>query len=251
MALTARQLAAQRKALRRELERDAKRKDRERLAKLRELVKAAKQHKRDRLKEIVTLCQRARAKNREGARAIRAAHRQAAQLEIEARRINSRKECNRRKLQAKHKGLDSITRAAKQLAAERRHQETMRRYEAPAKVTGSTRRTRPKTRKATALQETEADVLRNIPPELVPVWRKVRGKIKGTPRRSRTEAFLEWAAEHKAQVYEITDAEIEKDVARLAKEEKQLRREYEDRRFYQRQRDRELARRRELAPVPF
>jgi len=36
----------------------------------------------------------------------------------------------------------------------------------------------------------------NLDPSLVPLWRRVRKSIKGTPRKSRTEAFLHYVEEH-------------------------------------------------------
>jgi hypothetical protein len=42
------------------------------------------------------------------------------------------------------------------------------------------------------------------------VWEHVKAKIKGGPRRSRTEAFLEWAHDHPGDVYAIQEADAER-----------------------------------------
>ena len=53
-------------------------------------------------------------------------------------------------------------------------------------------------RSTAAERESESDdeVRGNIPPELVHLFNKVRRQIKGSPRHSRTEAFLHYAEEH-------------------------------------------------------
>ena len=53
----------------------------------------------------------------------------------------------------------------------------------------------------------------NIPEELVPLWEKVKGRMKDGPRKSRTEAFLQYAQEHPHEI--LASAEHETDV-RLA-----------------------------------
>lgn len=59
-------------------------------------------------------------------------------------------------------------------------------------------------KRAAELRAESDDAVRaNLPPDLVPVFDRVRRSIKGTPRMTRTERFLEWAAEHPADVWEI------------------------------------------------
>jgi hypothetical protein len=57
------------------------------------------------------------------------------------------------------------------------------------------------------VSESDDQVLQNIPPELVALWKRVKTGIKSGPNISRTEAFLKYAEEHPEEVYEaIGDA---------------------------------------------
>lgn len=66
--------------------------------------------------------------------------------------------------------------------------------------------------KAERRSESDDEVMQNIPPELVPLWGRVGPKIKGSARRSRTEAFLEYAESHPSEIIgaeeDATDALI-------------------------------------------
>jgi hypothetical protein len=212
---TARQIKAAQRRVRKELERDARKADRARLRQLREHIRAAKKHAAVRRREVVVLCRRGRARAREAAKALRAEARAALHAAIDAERAKSRSLCEARKNQARTKNSDSLQRAAAAYAAEAQHQKTVARWSKPARARVPAR---------VALQESDSDVIANIPPDLVPVWKVVRAKIKGTPRRSRAEAFIEWAAEHTGEVMRILDQQFAKDVDRMVAEERQLRR---------------------------
>lgn len=49
---------------------------------------------------------------------------------------------------------------------------------------------------ATRIAESDDEVRRNISDELRPAWEKMKRRIKAGPRRTRTEAFLEWVHDH-------------------------------------------------------
>lgn len=49
-------------------------------------------------------------------------------------------------------------------------------------------------------QESDQEVERNIDTTLVPVWRKVKRRIRADARRTRTEAFEEWVHDNRADV---------------------------------------------------
>ena len=49
-------------------------------------------------------------------------------------------------------------------------------------------------------QESDDAVRSNLEPEMLPVWERVKRGIRGGPRRTRTEAFLEWVGEHPDEV---------------------------------------------------
>lgn len=79
-----------------------------------------------------------------------------------------------------------------------------------------------------------SEVRKNLPAELVPVFNRMRRHIKGTARRSRTEAFLHWAEENPAEVVAMQGDDIEREVSRLVKEHDKQERKLRSRKRYQR-----------------
>jgi hypothetical protein len=94
-------------------------------------------------------------------------------------------------------------------------------------------------------QESDDAVRSNLPEDLVPVFDSVRKQIKGTARRTRTEAFLEWAEENPDEVVQVQQAKADRFLRELLAEQK---RHVHGMRKTGRH-DAELARR--LADVPF
>ena len=232
---TARQIAAQRKQLRQQLERDRRTKDRKRLLELRAHLKSAKRLKGQRMREVVIACRHARARLKAARRALRARYEHDLALAREQARLASRKNCDAKKDRARSKGQDRLQRAAAAIAAERAHQDQLRNW---------ARRTpfqRAPARRADAISESNSEVAHNLPHDLLPVWRAVQGRIRSTPRRSRTETFLEWVEEHRGEVRRIIDREIDRDVAELARNEAELRRQAGSARHYRRLTDRQLS----------
>lgn len=75
---------------------------------------------------------------------------------------------------------------------------------------GSTSRTTATTSSLSAAEqraESDHEVEANLSPDQLLIWSKVKAKIKGSARRSRTEAFLEWMAENGSDVARILEAE--------------------------------------------
>lgn len=202
----------QREQTRRELERDARRRARAALTSLREQIRAAKKTRKQRLHAVSCSCKAARRRN--AARAKRARER----LNASIRRTRDRAQsiCDVARGEAKADTLRAIDQAIDALTSERAHQRQLAawtRDRKPAKAT--TRRER--------VQESDDQVEANIDdPGLLIVWRSVRAKIKAGPRRSRTEAFFEWAAEHPAQVYEIQEADAVRQLEQLERKEREL-----------------------------
>lgn len=238
--------------LRKERERDLRRKDREALKQLRANLKHAKRWRRNRLHAVRALCRSGLRRARESAAAIRARHREAAKREVDALRQQSRRECEARKRQAEEQSRDATARAQAKLEAELAHQRVLAIYTAKA-IRPSATQARRALREA--LAESDSEVENNLDPELVPVWRKVKHRMRATPRRSRTETFAEWAAEHPQRVREILDAEVEASIAQLVRDEKKLRGRTLGSSYYGALSDAELARRLMMAPsaaaVPF
>jgi hypothetical protein len=70
--------------------------------------------------------------------------------------------------------------------------------------------------------ESDDEVRGNLPPEMIGVFEKVRRHIKGSARKTRTEAFLEWAEENPGEVWAMQSAEAERDLHRMIAEHERL-----------------------------
>lgn len=214
--MTPRQQAAK---TRRELERDYRQKQRARVKELRSHLKHAKGWRRSRLKKVRAICKHAKAMAREAARVIRAEHAAQVKRAIEAKRHEALELCHSKRKKAIAAAVHGVDRARIRLTSELTHQKTERIWDRSRDMKrGSSRR-------AELVAESDSQVEHNIPHELIPVWREVKAKIQATPRRSRTEAFAEWAAEHQSRVREIIDRDLEASIVELIKHESEQRRE--------------------------
>jgi len=104
------------------------------------------------------------------------------------------------------KGQRTAPAARQALAAERAHHASLRRS-----ARGARAKERPSIAKVRA-SESDDEVRANLPPELVPLFNRVRRGIRATPRISRTEAFLQYVDEHPHEAFagleDATDALI-------------------------------------------
>jgi myosin heavy subunit len=107
-----------------------------------------------------------------------------------------------------HKVIEDIQRRADE---NRRHKRQMASID---RINRGRDKERSKLKATSAERRAEADdeVLSNLPDALIPLWNKVRRSIKGSDRRSRTEEFIEYAAENEDSVIqaqqEIADREL-------------------------------------------
>lgn len=70
-------------------------------------------------------------------------------------------------------------------------------------------------RAAEAIHQSDDAVRRNLPPDLVPVFDAIKGRIKGSPKRSRTETFLQWVEENPGEVVAMQDKRAERELRAL------------------------------------
>jgi hypothetical protein len=235
--LAARQLAQ----IRRALERDLKKKDREKLQNLRTAIKNAKTLRREKVREVTSSCRSARKINTERARRARERLRES----IRRTRERARGLCIVSRGEAQASTLREIEKAVGALEDERTLQRQLAIWTRPKSCPTSPGRTRTETR-----QESDCEVAANIDdPGLRVVWERVKHKIKPGPRRTRTEAFYEWIAEHQAQVYEIQEADAVRALEQLEQEERRLSRALKKAGRYRKRSPEELESM--LAAVPF
>ena len=203
------------KWLERELAKDHKRKAREKLSELRRDLRAARDQRRAAMKAAAERCRSEKLAARERARALRirglAELREATRLEREA----ARAACVVGKREAR--GKEGIERRRAELDAERKFQVEMRRIDRGHKQRSGEHR------HATYIERrSESDdlVRQNIPKDLIPLFERVKRGIKGSPRKSRTEEFLEWAEQHPSEVIEMMDSKTDALVKQLEERER-------------------------------
>jgi len=163
-----------------------------------------------RLTDLGVLLKAARAARREAIERIRSQCRTA--------REKLRTVCDARRERARREGADRITARQREIHEER-HLDKLQRT-AGRRPIPKAQKPIGRVRKVTRDREAESDdeVRRDIPPELVSVFNKVRRNIKGSDWRSRSEAFLEWAEENPGEIYALQEQEAAREIKRLVKE---------------------------------
>ena len=207
--------ALDKKKLWREIERDERRKKREKLAELRIELRRARAQRKEAMKSAVERCRTERLAARERARALRirglAELREAARLE----RTSARDACALSKGEAKTKG--GIERRRAELAAERKFHADMRRIERGNRARVSEH---PHAIYVERRSESDDEVRQNISSDLVPLFEHVRRGIKGSPRMTRTEAFLKYAEEHPAELLSAIEDKTEHVIRDLERQQR-------------------------------
>ncbi|HKY35308.1 MAG TPA: hypothetical protein VJN18_05170 [Polyangiaceae bacterium] len=200
---------ADRRKLQRELAEHLRHKDRAALDALRTRIESARVERRQMVRNARQACRTALLSLRER----QAAERRRLTLEHHAERDVGRTTCLTGKAQAKEKGLELEHTAKRTLKEERIFQRQIRNA-GKKPPTRSTARERS--------QEDDDAVRNNLPPELIPVFDKHRRSIKGSARRSRTEQFLEWAEENPDEVLAVQQAEADRALKDLLKEQREF-----------------------------
>lgn len=236
MGLAARQL----RKTRAEMERELKARDKRRLKELREHLKQAKRDRQTKVRAVGARCRAQRKAITERAKRARVRLRES----IERTRQRAKGLCNVSRGEVREQTLQEIERAVQALTTEQREQAKLKAWTRPVSCAV------PRGRARERQQESDCEVAANIDDVgLRIVWDNVKHRIKAGARRTRTEAFLEWAAEHPADVIAIQERDAERAIEKLEREERLLSRELKKAgRFKKRTPDelREL-----LAGVPF
>jgi hypothetical protein len=225
VALSHEEAKKQRRELMRDIAREHKRKDREKLAALRTQIRNVKTRRKDALRLVRERCRAGRvvAKQRakERARAIREEAKNLIKNARDEEKNKARAACKLRKEKVRAAALTARERRRGELAAERALQAEMKRVE------GWSRKRKKEQQRTTAaeLREESDDAVRsNLSSDLLPLFEKVKRSIKGSTRQSRTEEFLRWAEEHPNEVIDAQEELSRREIARLIREEAALHR---------------------------
>lgn len=202
-------MVSERKKLQRELAEHLREKDTAALRLLRAQIGAARVERRSRLIRARMQCRTAR----ESLKERQAAERARLLTEHRDQRAKGKTVCELGKEQAKREGLALEHGAKRTLKEERIYQRRIREAGKPVKVRATARELE---------QEDDDRVRSNLPPELVPVFEAVRKKIKGSARRTRTEAFLEWAEENPEEILAVQETQAEQYLRGLLKQQREL-----------------------------
>jgi hypothetical protein len=181
----------------REARRLVRERDSARMRELRHRITGLRARRRAALQEVRSTCRAERERVRAEARAIRAATLERLRASLAELRAAQRGTCEDTKREARAALTSELARALDERQTERQRQASEAELDASERRRlRAAIRTTAKERK----QESDDEVRGNIPPELVSVFDKIRTKIKGSSRTSRTEAFLQFAEENPGEV---------------------------------------------------
>lgn len=153
-------------------------------------MRLARSEGRQRVRAVRDLCREARVTLRDRARQLREELKNA----LQAERAALRGSCHDRLARARQETDKAIEEARKTAVEVDRLRRVAR---SPAQQHAAERA---RLARATAIRESDDEVRRNLPEDLGHVWQRVKSRIRGGPRRTRTEAFLEWAEENAGDV---------------------------------------------------
>jgi hypothetical protein len=235
---SAKTVRQQRASIRRDIEREHRRAARAKLVALRGQLASARVARKEALVEAKARCRAERVAVRDRARAKRLRVLEELRQALHEERQAARDTCSVRREGAKQTTSSVIQRAQGELEAERAYQEDLKRIER------GNRERHFATKRASSTErrsESDDEVRTNIPAELVALFERVKRGIKGSPRETRTEAFLRYAEENPEEVLAILDDKSEAVIRDLERQEREAAR-------YARRRRYTAA---ELADVPF
>jgi hypothetical protein len=227
VALSAAEARRQRKQLAKEIAADLREKDRVRLADLRLRIRDVKRLRREALKSARERCRVDRLAWHQRAKDLRRRARQVIRDRIAREKQEARNACRQRKAEIRAAAMSATDRARAELLAERRMQREM------ASAEHRLHRQEKRTTAAERRQESDDEVRANIDPELVPLFDRVRRSIRGSAHQSRTEAFLHYAEENPGEVIDAQEREAIRELTRLQREERDVRRQLKKTRAYE------------------
>jgi hypothetical protein len=208
---------AQHKALERERRRYEREMAKATLRELREHLKMARAAHRGRVSEVRSACRADKLAVRERVRAMRHVARLELAVAVRDERAGAVQACQIRHEQARAE----VRTPAEKLREEKRYQAELRRIE---RLYIQKRREVKRATTKERRSESDDEVRGNIPPEYVGLFERVKGKIRGGERKSRTEAFMQYVEEHPAEFLEVLEDRSDLLVRELERQEREHRR---------------------------
>lgn len=188
--------------------------DRVKLEQLTQALKSARARRKAALQATVRSC---RGWRQHAAARIKERRREELErLKLEAAELRhaAKSRCQSRRAKIRATGGRVVARKAASLREERELQAQLKRLAKDASMKAARHKASSKERRA----ESDDYVRGNLPAELVGVFEQVKGKIAGSARRTRTEAFLEWVEEHPEDVLRHQEHAADREVAALVAE---------------------------------
>lgn len=210
-------------ALMKGIDREQRQAARAKLRGMREEIRAAVGARRGGKAGLKEFCAIERAQARARIDAIRQKLRAELREVGQRERLEARGSCDRAR---RSPGIE-IARLRQALAEERAYQSSLRR------ILAANKRRSPGIAKASARVrqgESDDEVRQNIPPDLVPLFDRVKRQIKGSGRISRTEAFLQYAEENPSEHYHGIEGTTDALIADLERQQRAGRRDVRRRR---------------------
>lgn len=209
--------AKQRRALLADIKRSQRASDRAKLASLRAAIADVIGRRKDARTRAVEVCRAERVNVKERAKAARAEALALVRAAKEAEKAEARASCAERKAKIKESGHSQERQARATLAEEKALQAEIRRIDARI-----AKKDRQRTTAREKREESDDEVRRNLPADLLPLFEQVKRSIKGSSRISRTEAFLHFAEEHPGEVVNAIEGLADRELKRLQAEEARL-----------------------------
>jgi hypothetical protein len=208
-----------RRELMRQIAKEHKRRDRALLVTLRQKIRDVKTRRKEALCRVKGACRSGRVAARQSAKEKVKAIREQARIDVrQARKTeieNARARCKARKGQVRAASMSAKLHRSETLKAERGLQAELKRIDNWTKQKHREHRASAKESR----EESNDAVRSNIPSELRPLFERVKGSIKGSTRRSRTEEFLHYAEENPHEVVDTHEDLAQREVARLVREQ--------------------------------
>jgi len=173
---------------------------------LRERLRQALASKAQRMRELAVVLRAERGALRDRLRANRKRALEELRAAARAEHETAREQWRRRRLEAKEESGSDVARARAELAAERAHKAAHRQIDRAHRI-DMTRHAR-----GSGPSQTDDDVRALIPPELAPLFDRVKRSIRGGAGQTRAEAFLRYAERHPDETFKAVEPRGEEQI---------------------------------------